>query len=218
MKLLDEDNQRWICYKDDEVFLGNEQRWVTSKEDPRAVPPSTYRISIRGLCGMIPVDRKWKKTSGSEKMPFELPDGTSLGALKYALPGALYVTQNELLCYSSEISITREGGWGGPKDLGKATYFVEYSLTPNTEVSLAPIKLQVPNALAITIQPLEFREKPYALQILSVHSRLAGKLDFRALSLSGYAKGTLLGDGEYQQLKSSVESIRNQIGQKTRVY
>jgi hypothetical protein len=28
MTLLDEEKERWYCYKDDEVFLAKEHRWI----------------------------------------------------------------------------------------------------------------------------------------------------------------------------------------------
>jgi hypothetical protein len=153
-------------------------------------------------------------------MPSELPFGIPLGTIWYVLPGMLFVAQNMILCRGGSISMTRTTRTFGietsRRDLGSAFYGVDYKLTPNTQVTLAPLGWsRAPDAEALPVEPLEIEGQPYALQILTTRSKLA----LVRLPIEGYVKGELLTDNGYLKLKATVDqTVSSFSDDRTRVY
>jgi hypothetical protein len=61
MKLLDEAEQRWYCYKDDQIWLGKEQRWegtVTSNVSPAIFQP-VCRVCGRAMTILDKNSQRW---------------------------------------------------------------------------------------------------------------------------------------------------------------
>jgi len=234
MTLIDPDTQKWYCYKDDVVFLGKEQRWITDEEakpaKPLAFAPDHFLASFLDLAGICPVDRRWIKLEGSGSMPRSSPDAISFMPFPRTdiYPGAIFVTEENLLC-RTQISMTRTSKSFGIQTsktaLGSAVYGVDYKLTANTKVSLGPLGWKkCKETPAAIVEPLldEYGE-PHTLQILTVHSMATLKLP----PPWGLVRGRFVDDAEFSRLKNTIEAqarkrdrtrVHDQSEDRTRVY
>lgn len=103
MQLVDEEEQRWYCLKDDQVWLGKEQRWLKSKQE-MGVYDAFYVDGYRNLTSKLATI---SLSEQSIKINFSDPSPDSSNALELEFP----YPSIEVLNITQEREITALRTW-----------------------------------------------------------------------------------------------------------
>ena len=103
MQLVEEEEQRWYCLKDDQLWLGHEQRWLKSKQE-MGVYDAFYVDGYRNITGKLATI---SLSEQSIKIKFSDPSADSSNALELEFP----YSSIEVLNVTQEREITALRTW-----------------------------------------------------------------------------------------------------------
>jgi len=235
MHLLDEDEERWYCYKDDEAYFAKDQHWAEYKAPPKQVDSSivpnditlrdlssdlTSVASFEGLAG-VHTRSNWKKLwTDWAKTDFwrdwGISDG-SPGVINYDWAPASIFTTERKIAVRTRINVTRTTTQlllVQTKSGAVVVYGADFGLAHESEVVLEPMGNS--GAKVVVIRPL-FEERYRRYDEIRILTRDAAswvsahKKERSGGKDSAWVSGRFLSGDEFASLKLVVARLADSI-------